>query len=113
MTKNVMAQLLSFINPVVAINSGAINPSKTSFVKLNNTTKIEMTIAKPVPGHLLIITQLDTGTAGHTVTLTSGVYNAASNTVATFNAKGETLVLLGLDSSTYIIIANVGSVGLG
>lgn len=110
--KNIAAQLLSLINPVTAINSGAIDPAKTSYVRLNNTTKIAMTIAKPVAGHFLLIVQVDAGTAGHTVTLTSGKYNVAGNTVATFNACGEALLLFGISASEYIVVANIGSVGL-
>ena len=111
--KNVVAQLFSFVNPMTAIASGAIDPTKISYVRLNNTTKIEMTIAKPIAGHFLLITQVDAGTAGHTVTLTAGKYNVAGNTVATFNACGEALLLFGISATEYIIVANVGSVGLG
>lgn len=90
--------------------SGAID-QQYSWIKLNNTTKIEMTIDAPEPGHWLIITQIDAGTAGHTVTLTAGTYDGSS-TVATLNAQNETLVLFGLSATRFIVVENIGSVGL-
>ncbi len=90
----------------VAITSGV------NFVKLNKTTpKIEATIAAPTEGQLLIITQADAGTAGHTVTLTTGTYDGTA-TVATFNAAAETLVLFGISATRYVIVANIGAVGV-
>ena len=90
--------------------SGAISPD-AGFVTLNNTTKIEMTIAAPEAGRLLIISQKDAGTAGHTVTLTAGSYDGSS-TVATFNAQNETLIFFGVSSTRFVIVENIGSVGL-
>ena len=94
------------------IASGAIDPKNVTFVKLNsNGASLAMTIAKPVANQLLIITQIDGGTDGHTVTLGSGTFDG-SHTIATFNAKYETLFLFGLDNARYAILENLGSVGL-
>ena len=91
--------------------SGAI-PANTSYVELNNsTTKIEATIAAPAAGRFLVITQTDSGTKGHTVTLTAGTYDG-SNTIATFNAAAETLVLYGISATRFVIVENIGAVGL-
>jgi hypothetical protein len=91
--------------------SGAI-PEDVSYVELNHATvKIEATIAAPAPGRLLIITQKDAGTAGHTVTLTAGDFDG-TNEIATFNAAEETLVLFGVSATRFVILENIGSVGL-
>lgn len=91
--------------------AGAI-PSDVSFVELNNSSAaIAATIAAPAKGRYLIITQTDSGTEGHTVTITSGTYDGTNN-IATFNAQYETLVLFGVGDDRFIIIENVGSVGL-
>lgn len=91
--------------------SGAI-ASTTSYVELNSTTPlIAATIAAPSAGRLLVITQTDAGTAGHTVTLTAGTYDGTNN-VATFNAAGETLVLFGVSATRFVIVENIGSVAL-
>jgi hypothetical protein len=91
--------------------SGAILP-QTEIVYLNATTPlIAATIAAPAPGRRLLITQIDSGTAGHTVTLTAGTWNG-TNTIATFNALGETLEVIGLTAIRFGIVVNIGAVGL-
>lgn len=73
--------------------------------------KMECTIARPRPGRILVITQVDSGTDGHTVTLTQGTFDGTNNT-ATFNAQYEALVLLGISDKRFLILKNYGSVGL-
>jgi hypothetical protein len=91
--------------------SGAI--TGVSCVALNKATvaKLEMTIAAPEPGWLLVIYQKDAGTLGHTVTLTAGTYNG-TNKIATFNAQNKGLVLLGVSATRFLVVANVGTVVL-
>lgn len=85
----------------------------TSFVRLSNaTTAIAVTIDAPKEGWFLVVTQADAGTAGHTVTLTAGTFDGTNN-VATFNAAGETLVLMGVSSTRFVVVENIGSVSLG
>lgn len=97
--------------PTAITASGAISAS-ANFVTLSSTTpKIEATIAAPVPGQFLVITQIDAGTAGHTVTLTAGTFDGSAN-VATFNAVGDTLVLFGVSATRYVVVENIGTVGL-
>jgi len=92
--------------------SGAIDPSLYTWVKLDHSSvKIEATIAAPVAGKFLIISQIDSGTAAHTVTLTAGTWDGTL-TIATFNALGETLILFGVTATRYVIVENVGAVGL-
>lgn len=91
--------------------TGAISAS-VSFVALNHSTvACAMTIAAPAAGRFLVIYQKDTGTAGHTVTLTAGTYDGTT-TIATFNAANECLVLFGVSATRFIVVSNVGSVGL-
>jgi hypothetical protein len=98
--------------PTVVTVTGAI-PADVSYVELNTAAgKIEATIAAPAAGRFLVITQIDTGTDGHTVTLTAGVFDASNNDIATFDAAGETLILFGVSATRFIIIENIGSVGL-
>ena len=97
------------ITAVAYTASGAIGEAD-NIVDLNNVSKIAMTIASPEPGRLLVITQIDAGTAGHTVTITSGTWNLTGNTIATFNAQYEALVVLGLSDNRFLILKNYGSV---
>jgi hypothetical protein len=91
--------------------TGAIGDAD-SVVDLNHATvKIEATIPRPTPGRILVITQIDTGTVGHTVTLTSGTFDGTNNT-ATLNAQYEALVLLGISNKRFLILKNYGSVAL-
>ncbi len=89
--------------------SGAIN-EYAELVRLNSTTPlIAATIAAPRPGRFLVITQIDGGIAGHTVTLTAGTFDG-TNDVATFDAAGETLVLYGVSETRFMIVENIGTV---
>ena len=99
------------ITAVAYTTTGAIGEAD-NVVDLNSTTpKIEATIPRPRPGRILVITQIDGGTAGHTVTLTQGTFDGTNNT-ATLNAQYEALVLLGISDKRFLILKNYGSVSL-
>ena len=83
--------------------------ANASCVAMNSLTKLQLKIAAPEVGWLLVIYQKDAGTAGHTVTLTTGTYNG-TNKIATFNAQNKGLVLLGVSAKRFIIVANIGTV---
>lgn len=94
--------------PSVLTESGQV-PAVT-FVQLDHATvKIEA-VMTPTVGQLLVISQKDAGTVGHTVT-TAGTFDGTNNT-ATFNAANETLVLFGVSATRWVIIQNIGSVAL-
>lgn len=96
--------------PLVVTGDRSLAGRPTSFLQLNNaTTAISVTIDSPKPGWLLVINQKDAGTAGHTITLTSGTFDGL-NDVATLNAQNETLVLLGVSLTRFVIVENIGSV---
>jgi hypothetical protein len=80
------------------------------FVELNHETVPILASVVPTKGQVLTITQTDAGTAGHVVT-TAGTFDGTNNT-ATFDAQFETLVLLALNSTRWLILNNNGSVGL-
>lgn len=107
-----MLEVLNLRRKIVT-KSGIMAGTPTSLLVLNNSSSaIAYTIDKPKTGWVLVITQRDVGTQGHTVTLTSGTFDGTNN-VATLNAANETLILVGVSSSRFIIVENVGSVGLG
>ena len=98
--------------PLVVTSARTLKGRPTSFLQLNNaTTSIAVTIDAPKPGWLLVISQRDAGTVGHTVTLTSGTFDG-TNDVATLNAQNETLVLLGVSLTRFVVVENIGSVAL-
>lgn len=91
---------------------GAI--AQSGLVELEKSASgLTMTLADPPgAGLLLIITQSDSGIAGHTVTAATGAAFDGTNEIATFNAQHETLVLLSVSDTRWVIIANIGGVGL-
>lgn len=92
--------------------SGAINVADTVVDLNTGDAKIAMTIAAgDDTQRILVITQIDSGTDGHTVTLTNGTFDGTNNT-ATFNAQYEALVLLSISPTRYLILKNYGSVAL-
>jgi len=100
----------SAVTAVAYTTAGAIAEA-ANVVDINNVSKLAMTITMPRPGRILVITQIDAGTAGHTVTLAQGTFDGTNNT-ATLNAQYEALVLLGISTSRFLILKNYGSVGL-
>jgi hypothetical protein len=98
----------AIFTPSDLVESGSLPP--VTFVNLNNATAIIEAITTPTVGQLLIVSQKDAGTEGHTLT-TAGTFDGLNNT-ATFDARYETLVLFGVSSTRWVIISNIGSVGL-
>lgn len=90
----------------ITINSG--------LVLLNHATVvIAATLDAPVVGdELIIVDSSATGTAAHTVTLSGGVTWDGTNTVATFNLLGETLHVIAITTTRWLILENIGSVAL-
>lgn len=95
-------------NPVIMTETGSVPTAM--FVQLNSVDTIIEASMTPTVGQLLIVSQKDAGTVGHTLT-TAGTFDGTNNT-ATFDAANETLVLFGVSSTRWIVIQNVGSVAL-
>ncbi len=92
--------------------TGAIRTSGQ--VSLNSVTPlIAGTLANPgVAGITLVISQIDAGTAGHTVTTATAAGFDGTNNTATFNAAFETLVLRSVSATRWVIVENIGAVTL-
>lgn len=70
------------------------------------------TMAAPAPRTMAILACLQGSSVNtNVVTLESGTFDGTNDT-ATFNASGENLALIGVSTSRYAIIGNIGSVAL-
>lgn len=93
--------------------SGAVTPGVTQLEVNHATVVIAATIAD-ASDHAGLFIVKDTsasGTAAHTVTLTSGTWDG-TNTVATLNAPAEMLIVFFDDDGNGSIVSNTGAVGL-
>jgi hypothetical protein len=93
--------------------SGAIDGGKQS-VELNHATVVVAATIADASNHqgLFIVKNTSaSGTAAHTLTLTSGTFNGTNN-VATLDAPNEALVVYFDSSGNGTIIENVGGVAL-
>jgi hypothetical protein len=93
--------------------SGAVTAGVQSVELDHISTPVAATIATSV-GHQGIFIVKDTsasGTAAHTLTLTVGTFDG-TNTIATFNAPNEALVIYFDSAGDGTIIENVGTVVL-
>jgi len=94
------------LGPKTYTASGAVRPS--GLIMLNsNGASLAMTLEAPLgAGQLLVITQIDAGTDGHTVTVPGTVTWDGSGTIATFDALGETLTVISVSATRWMIISN-------
>ena len=90
--------------------SGAISIT-SGLVLLNHATVIiAATKAAPAVGdELYIVDNGASGTAAHTVTLSSATWNG-TNAVATLDAPGEALHVIAIATNRFFVILNIGSV---
>jgi hypothetical protein len=94
--------------------SGAITVAKHGLVTLAHATVvIAATLAAPTAGYDLVIANASaSGTAAHKVTLPAGVTWDGTNNTATLDAPGEALHVVALSATRWLILDNIGSVGL-
>jgi hypothetical protein len=94
--------------------TGAITIKSGLVTLAHATVVIAATLAAPVAGdHLIISDASASGTAAHTVTLPAGVtFVGGSNNTATLDAPGETLDMIAISATKWLILENIGSVGL-
>ena len=97
------------VTAVAYTSSGAINDAD-NYVTIA-TNEAAYTLAQPRVGRLLVISESGAAAGGITVTCTVGTFDG-TNSIATFNAASETLVLLGISSTRWLIVANIGAVAL-
>lgn len=100
--------------PQALTASGAITVGKHGLVTLAHATVIiAATLAAPAAGYDLVITNTSaSGTVAHTVTLPAGVTWDGTNNTATLDAAGEALHVVAVSATRWLIIDNIGSVGL-
>lgn len=101
------------VQEVTATANGTIAAGMES-VELNHATVIAAaTIADSTnhPGLFIVKNTSASGTAAHTLTLTSGTFDGTNN-VATLNAPGECLVVYFDSAGNGTIVENVGVVAL-
>lgn len=106
---NKAADVSSYVQELTA--TGAVSAT-TRILELNHISTIIAATYTVVPNTTLIIKDTSaSGTAAHTVTLTSGTFNG-TNTIATLNARDEFLMVHFDSAGRGQVIANVGSVAL-
>ena len=93
--------------------SGAIDPGMERLTLNHATVAVVTTIADASKhaGYFCILNNSASGTAAHTVTLTSGTFNGTNN-VATLNAPNEMLLVHFDSSGNGVVVLNTGSVVL-
>lgn len=93
--------------------TGTVTPGVQSIELNHATVAVVATIADSSAHEGLFIAKdtSATGTAAHTLTLTSGTFNGTNNK-ATFNAPNEALVVYFDSAGNGTILENVGSVAL-
>jgi hypothetical protein len=93
--------------------TGAITIKSGLVTLAHATTPIEATLAAPTAGdELIIINTSASGTAAHTVTVAAGVTLDGANDVATLDAPGDVIHMIAVSATRWIILENIGSVGL-
>jgi hypothetical protein len=82
------------------------------FIEIDGTSaNVQLTNLEANKGQLMVITCSDSSNTT-TVTCKSGTTFDGTNDIATFDAAGETLVLFAISDTQFVIIENIGSVGL-
>lgn len=90
--------------------SGAVTAGVQS-VELNHASVVIAATMTPKPGLFIVKDTSATGTAAHTLTLTTGTFDG-TNDVATLNLLGEALVVYFDSALNGTIVENIGAVAL-
>jgi len=99
------------LKETVTAASSLANISANGVTTISSTGTIAYLIDAPVAGVKKYLT-VTASTAARTVTTPANVTFDGTNNTATFNADKQTLALIGLSTSRYAIISNVGTVGM-
>ncbi len=81
-------------------------------IKLSSTSAMTYAISNPKPGTIYAIEATGTGTNNRVVTFTDCTINVTGNNTATLNALDESLILLCVSATNYVVISNNGAVAL-
>lgn len=115
--KSVTADKLSARNElhaqaVVKTADENVDNQRFSFLELDGTgANVQLTDFRAYKGNYVVISCSDSSNTT-TVTTKAGTTLDGTNTVATFDAAGETLVLFAISDTQYVIIENIGAVAL-
>lgn len=94
-------------------SSGAITIGSGLVTLAHATVIIAATLAAPVAGDELIITNTSaSGTVAHTVKTAAGVTFDGTNNTATIDAPEDLLHIVAVSATRWKIITNIGSIGL-
>lgn len=100
----------------VTSSSTATIQNGYGYLELNSTRAKTYKVAAPQPGiEPLYVFNNKKSTAGQTLAISSTntskfILNNATNTQLTFKTKGQAVVLIGVSSSRYLAVSNIGSV---
>ena len=96
---------------VTASTANTLEPH--GFYAIDSASAQAFTLGTPAGGEELHIVNLQT-TTDKTVTVesTTTTFEGTSQTVLTFNAAGEAIILRGVSATRWAVIANTGAVGL-
>lgn len=84
-------------------------PSEVSYVEMDaSAAQLDLDLAAPAAGRLLVLHCADASN-NCVITLGAGTWDG-TNTIATFDAADETLVLLGVSATRFVILENIGGV---
>lgn len=100
---NGVVQALSTTSSTLAVAAGVIT--------LGLSTAGGFSLGDPVPGVPVYVVQTGTSSSITLVPLTTSVFlNYTGNRTATFNAKEDAIVLVGVTATRFAVMSNVGSV---
>ena len=84
-------------------------PADVSYVEMDGSVaQLDLDLAAPAQGRLLVLHCVEASN-DCVVTLGAGTWDG-TNSIATFDAASETLVLLGISATRFVILENIGAV---
>ena len=116
---NVFFKTVPGVTPHAVIdNSTTQTVQNSGFIQLFNTSALTVQLAGVKSGQFFMVTQADNGTAGHKVTLPSGmIFDVGTSANASiesdslkFDAQYETVHFFVIDSTQAVVLTNSGSV---
>jgi len=95
------------------VASGAITITSGLVTLAHDSTPIAAAKAAPVAGDELYVINISAdGTAAHTLKTAAGVTLDGTNNTATLDAPGDVLHLIAVSATRWVILENIGTVGL-
>jgi len=92
--------------------NGALYDNTNVAILLTSTAATAHTLSNPKPGTTYIIEAAGTGVNDRVVTFSGCTVDAIGNNTATLDAQGESLAVMCLTTTRFMVVSNVGSVAL-